>query len=516
MSETQEMQSADVGDDTPTRPMGDRAMNRISHSPPVNGEDVGPATVKQPLSRPEALPAEPAKPVAAGVGGDAPAAPNEALDKARKLAEAVPTGPVDGLPERLRKRYFIEQNGDEAHLYLDRDAAARKVPTIVDGGDTLGTKVHNKDVVRDIVDIAEHRGWQQISVTGTPEFRRDAWLEAASRGIEVKGYKPSEIDLQELARRVEARPDLGIRNAGPGPGAPEAPAAPGAPAAPKAAGPDAPAAPRLQLPEGAGTLVAHGQAPYQFDKTKDPSYFARLAGADGKEHVVWGKNIKAAIEAAGALKGDVIALKRGGKEGVTVDTAERDAEGKVIRPVTKETHRNEWTAEIISKGPGHAAPSAPGQNGKELADRFLATSPADAAKHPDLHEAFSRLAVVQAALSNAGVKVDEQQRIVGDTKQMIARDLVNGGYPEKLMLRDDPARPDLGEKLAAGQADLAAFRPENAIKRDIRVAESRAAGDVERVAGPGGKDIRDPAAPKAGPDKAEARKQDKPAPKVRR
>ena len=34
--------------------------------------------------------------------------------------------------------------------------------------------------------IAESRDWQAISVTGTPEFRREIWREASLRGLRYR------------------------------------------------------------------------------------------------------------------------------------------------------------------------------------------------------------------------------------------------------------------------------------------------------------------------------------------
>ena len=40
---------------------------------------------------------------------------------------------------------------------------------------------------------------------GTKEFKKDVWLEAKLRGIEVKGYKPNEQDLRKLSSESEKR-----------------------------------------------------------------------------------------------------------------------------------------------------------------------------------------------------------------------------------------------------------------------------------------------------------------------
>ncbi|WP_204279743.1 LPD7 domain-containing protein, partial [Serratia marcescens] len=46
-------------------------------------------------------------------------------------------------------------------------------------------------------------GWEALQVRGSAEFRREAWLEANARGMEVQGYQPTELDRQALADRQE-------------------------------------------------------------------------------------------------------------------------------------------------------------------------------------------------------------------------------------------------------------------------------------------------------------------------
>lgn len=88
-------------------------------------------------------------------------------------------------------------------------------------------------------------------------------------------------------------------------------------------------------------LVEHGPAPYKFSKDASPSYFARLRLDNGAETVLWGVDIKRALEEAKAAEGDFLALNRAGSQTVTI--TERQADGSEI---AKEVHRNAWTAEL--------------------------------------------------------------------------------------------------------------------------------------------------------------------------
>ena len=116
-----------------------------------------------------------------------------------KKAETVQSIESGDVPEALRKRYFSSASrwsGEPAFF----TTAQAKEPAFRDQGRRLITSSESEEVVKDLVAIARHRGWSQIHVTGTEPFRRAAWLEASRQGLEVKGYRPTERDLQELDR----------------------------------------------------------------------------------------------------------------------------------------------------------------------------------------------------------------------------------------------------------------------------------------------------------------------------
>ena len=70
-----------------------------------------------------------------------------------------------------------------------------------DKGNKLETKSNSENIASSMVRIAESRGWDEIKVTGSETFRKEVWLEAAARGMHVKGYSPSEQDKAELLKR---------------------------------------------------------------------------------------------------------------------------------------------------------------------------------------------------------------------------------------------------------------------------------------------------------------------------
>lgn len=54
--------------------------------------------------------------------------------------------------------------------------------------------------IKAAVQLAADRGWREIEITGTEEFRRQVWQEATLAGIQVRGYTPTPEDLAELEK----------------------------------------------------------------------------------------------------------------------------------------------------------------------------------------------------------------------------------------------------------------------------------------------------------------------------
>ena len=63
---------------------------------------------------------------------------------------------------------------------------------------SLATSRSDDKTIKAMLDLATSKGWNSISLKGTEEFKQKAWLHASLKGIEVKGYKPTEKDLVEL------------------------------------------------------------------------------------------------------------------------------------------------------------------------------------------------------------------------------------------------------------------------------------------------------------------------------
>lgn len=96
------------------------------------------------------------------------------------------------VPAAVAQRFLkVEQNyyfPDKTHAFSDH-------------GNKLATRASHPEVVRSLVEIAKARGWDSITVKGSDDFRRSAWMEAAQVGLQVAGYSPTTLDLAELAQR---------------------------------------------------------------------------------------------------------------------------------------------------------------------------------------------------------------------------------------------------------------------------------------------------------------------------
>jgi hypothetical protein len=126
------------------------------------------------------------------------------------VTNAVQAGPRAGsieagdVPDALRRRYLTEtgRNGAGVAYYVDAIIA---IPSFRDRGRELIATRSDPNTIRDLISIAQHRGWSGIQVRGATGFRREAWLAGRAAGLEVNGYRPSERDLQLLQRRLDAQ-----------------------------------------------------------------------------------------------------------------------------------------------------------------------------------------------------------------------------------------------------------------------------------------------------------------------
>ena len=97
-------------------------------------------------------------------------------------------------PELVRKRYLAEAG---QYFFRDRNNAL----AFEDKGARIATRTEDSVVAASMVEVAVAKGWKELKVTGSESFRRSVWLEAAKRGMAIRGYEPKpqdELLLQEM------------------------------------------------------------------------------------------------------------------------------------------------------------------------------------------------------------------------------------------------------------------------------------------------------------------------------
>ena len=304
----------------------------------------------------------------------------------------------NALPDRIRRKYYVLANehrkdgaDGEARLYADErgEYLAFKVTE-----DRLATRLAAAEVVRDMVSVAQHRHWESLQVRGSPEFRREAWLEASARGMEVQGYQPTELDRQTLADRqevwnsthprsleTEAR-SLSERNE---------------------------RANRLDYDKGvSGRLIEVGQARYRNRADAETSSYLTIELDNGKRHQVWGVGLEKAAADSKAQPGDRIDVRRDGTEQISKRVKVIDATTGTTRIERRQVPRNRW---------------------RVTAEKFRLADRQTAARDPDLVAAQSQMATIERALEHAlPDNKHARQSIAEAARERIAQHLERGDF----------------------------------------------------------------------------------------
>ena len=238
----------------------------------------------------------------------------------------------DALPDRIRRKYYVVANepgkdgpDGEARLYADErgEYLAFKVTD-----DRLVTRLAAAEVIRDMVSVAQHRQWESLQVRGSVEFRREAWLEAGARGLEVQGYQPTELDRQTLADRREVWDRAHS-------GTPEVEA--------RSASDRGERADKFDYDKGiSGRLIEVGQAPYRNRTDAEASTYVALELDNGRQHQVWGVGLEKATADSNAKPGDRVHVRRDGIERVTKEIKVIDATSGHAHIEQRQVPRNRW------------------------------------------------------------------------------------------------------------------------------------------------------------------------------
>lgn len=332
------------------------------------------------------------------------------------------------VPDRVAKSY-IEVEGK--YYFQNRpDSLA-----FVDKGAKLQTKLSNSQVAGSMIDIAEARGWTEIQVKGTEDFRREAWLQATARGLTAHGYKPKEEDLARLKKvagerninEVEAREVAD--NVKTSPSAPSGTTSQNQSEAPTSkTGTTESSSTAQGKNEGAkveaeekvnklaGKLVEHGAAPYEHKKDNKDNYYVTLENADGKQSTTWGVDLQRAMAESEAQPGDHVELENLGRKAVTVEKDVKDETGKVVKKETINTFRNSWQVK------------ADAIRDQERPAREIVK------EHPDL---VNEITVVKLAEKvSQSMNADDKERFMSRVRDKLADKVASGEKGPELKIKE--------------------------------------------------------------------------------
>lgn len=314
------------------------------------------------------------------------------------------------MPTRVIERYA--KVGDQYH-FPDGNVAFR------DEGHRLSTALENREVVRDLIAIAKERGWT-LEISGTKEFQRRAWQEAQVAGLTVRHYEPSDLERQQLARRLsrERASSRDVASTGTATDAHTGAGAP--PEAPRTRDPAPPAAAADRVFRG--RLVDHGIERYQFDPRQEESYFVVLNTPDRGELVIWGKDLERALNQSLSKPrdGDEVVVRQLGARPVTVTRPVRDAEGQVVTHTEVKTHLNRWLVETDQFLRERETLAAVVRDVGIDAKKAVAQHPELAGTYSDLYAA--RLVALQQNYRHPA----DLERFVNRTREAIAQEIERG------------------------------------------------------------------------------------------
>lgn len=279
---------------------------------------------------------------------------------------------IESLPEQKENQQFTEsEKNRQAELMEQVHGQFRVVGAkfhfkdqsnklaFKDKGGRMVSAVNDDRVAKAMATMAEAKGWKTIKVSGHPDFQREVWMEASMRGIEVRGYKPTEQDKKQLDETRERsmhniveqdtstreRKTDSARENHPMSSEIDTNTSTGLENKPvEKSGISA----EKTLRTHEGEVLEHGADNYNHDPDEKMNYFVKLA-TDKGEQTIWGVDLKRAMTDSGAQVGDDVKLEYKGNIPVTVEALKRNKEGAVIGKEEITTNRNTWDVQKSDK-----------------------------------------------------------------------------------------------------------------------------------------------------------------------
>lgn len=189
------------------------------------------------------------------------------------------------IPEGVAAQY--RTNGNEKYML---DPRTDKLAIDARSENILKTRNNDKKTIENMLAIAETNGWQNIKVKGSPEFKKEMWLQARLKGLEVQGYKPSDQDKKLLETR-QAQLERGINSI------------------------SKDNSQTQQARQTRGKLIGYGVGVHPNSKEGKNTYYVDIQTANGQQERLYGHGLRDAILQSKAERGDNITLTKTGHNG---------------------------------------------------------------------------------------------------------------------------------------------------------------------------------------------------------
>lgn len=189
------------------------------------------------------------------------------------------------IPDSVAAQY--RTNGNEKYML---DPRTDKLAIDARSENILKTRNNDKKTIKNMLAIAETNGWQNIKVKGSPEFKKEMWLQARLKGLQVQGYKPSEQDKKLLETR-KAQLERGINSI------------------------SKENNPSQQVRQTSGKLMGYGVGIHPNNKEGKNTYYVDIQKSNGQTERLYGHGLRDAIIQSKAERGDNITLTKTGHNG---------------------------------------------------------------------------------------------------------------------------------------------------------------------------------------------------------
>lgn len=104
--------------------------------------------------------------------------------------------PIDSKADPFGPFMFFRGEPDGSYFWRTNGKKAFQ-----DHGDSMTFEDNNKLAVQAALLLAKNKGWETVMISGSDEFRRAAWIEAALNGLNVIGYEPTEKDKLDNTKK---------------------------------------------------------------------------------------------------------------------------------------------------------------------------------------------------------------------------------------------------------------------------------------------------------------------------